>query len=122
MSKILIVDDEADIRESVKMLIQTIGKNEIKTVNDGKKAIKILQKEKFDLVLLDILMPKMSGIETLQKIRQNPKLKNQKVIFLTVVIPSEKGSNTIKKLKPLEFIKKPIDNTSFKKKIKKILG
>ena len=77
MSKILIVDDEQDILESVKMLVETNDSHEVEIVNNGTDAIKILKQNTFDLVLLDILMPKMSGIETLEKIRADPKLKDQ---------------------------------------------
>lgn len=121
MKKILVVDDEIDILESVGMLVQTMG-YEVATVNSGKEAIKTLKKEKFDLVLLDILMPEMSGIKTLEKIRADSKLKKQKVIFLTVVSPSKNGQGVIKRLKPVGYIEKPIDNERFKTKIKKIVG
>ena len=121
MAKILVVDDELDVLESVKMLIETMG-HEIKTIDNGKGAIKLLGKEKFDLMILYILMPKMSGIETLEKIRASPKLKKQKVAFLSVVSLSKNGKGVIKKLNPVAYIEKPIDNIVFKKKIKKILG
>ena len=119
--KILIIDDEIDIRESIKMLIEVIG-FETKTTDDGNKAINMLKKEKFDLVLLDMLMPKISGIKTLEKIRKDSKIKNQKVAFLTVVGLNQAGKNVVKKLNPVGYIEKPIDNDEFKKKITKILG
>ena len=119
--KILIVDDEQDIRESVQMLVETQG-YETRVVDNGLSAINALKKEKFDLVLLDVLMPNLSGIKTLKKIRTDPKLKNQKVVFLTVVSPSKNGKRIIEELKPTAYIEKPIDNASFKKKLKEILG
>ena len=103
------------------MLLETMGYN-VKTADRGRKAIGVLKKEKFDLVLLDILMPEMSGIQTLGKIRNDAELKKQKVVFLTVVSPSKNGKGIIKKLKPTDYIEKPIDNVVFKRKIKKILG
>ena len=121
MMKILIVDDEQDIRESVQMLVETQG-YETRVVDNGLSAINALKKEKFDLVLLDVLMPNLSGIKTLKKIRTDPKLKNQKVVFLTVVSPSKNGKRIIEELKPTAYIEKPIDNASFKKKLKEILG
>lgn len=120
MKKILIVDDEDDILESIKMLLEVMGyKAEI--TDDGNKAIRMLKKEKFDLVLLDILMPKISGIEVLKKIRADPQIKNQKVVFLTVVGLSQAGQSVVKKLHPADYIEKPIDNQVFKQKIKKIV-
>jgi CheY-like chemotaxis protein len=121
MVRILIVDDEEDISESMSMLVESMG-YEAATVNSGAKALEVLGKEQYDLVLLDILMPKLSGIKTLEKIRADPKLKDQKVVFLSVIQPSQNGDEVIAKLKPLDYIEKPVDNESFKKKIKKIFG
>ena len=118
--KILIVDDQEDILESMGMLVENMG-YEVKTTNNGKQALAMLKKESFDLVLLDILMPKMSGREVLQKIRKNPKLKNQEVAFLTVVQLSEAGKDVVKKLKPVDYFPKPIEVVNFKKRLKKIL-
>ena len=118
---ILVVDDELDILESVKMLLETM-EYKITAVDNGRDAIKKLKKNKFDLMLLDILMPKLSGIDTLKKIRADSKLKNQKVVFLTVVTPTKIGKALINKLKPIDYIQKPINNINFKNKIKKYLG
>ncbi len=121
VKKILIVDDEKDIASSVKLLVDKLG-YESKTVNDGESALEILKKEKFDLVLLDILMPEMSGREVLEKIRTVPKIKNQKVAFLSVVFLGQIGSKQLKKLKPVAYFQKPIiDIFDFKKRLKKIL-
>jgi len=121
IKRVLIVDDEIDILKSVKMLVEITG-YEAKITNDGNKAIEILKKEKYDLVLLDMLMPKISGIATLEKIRMDSKIKNQKVAFLTVVSLSQAGKKVVEDLKPVAYIEKPIDNSEFKRTIKKILG
>jgi CheY-like chemotaxis protein len=118
---VLIVDDEQDIADSVKLLIDKLGYS-AKTVNDGKSALNLLKKEKFDLVLLDMLMPQMSGREVLETIRKDSKLKNQKVAFLTVVQLGQAGTETVKKLKPAAYFQKPIiDLSEFKAQLKKLL-
>src|SRR3989344_1097897 len=103
MKKILIVDDEKDITTSVKMLLDNMGYS-VTTVNSGKEALQALQKDKFDLVLLDMLMPEMSGDQVAKKIRENPKTKNQKIAFLTVVTLGEQGKAIMQKLKPADYI------------------
>jgi len=118
--KILIVDDEEDISTSVKQIVESMG-YEGKTANGGKQALEILKKEIFDLVLLDILMPETSGQEVLEKIRADPKLKNQKVAYLTVVELGQKGKEVMKKLKPVEYLNKPIDPVDLRNKLKKIV-
>lgn len=118
--RVLIVDDQEDILTSVGMLVESEG-YETKTANNGKQALAMLKKESFDLVLLDVLMPEMSGREVLEKIRKDPKLKNQKVAFLTVIRLSEPGKDVVKELKPIEYFQKPIDVADFRKRLKKIL-
>ncbi len=119
--KILVVDDEQDILTTVKMVLEKQG-YKVTTVNGGKKALELLDKEKFDLVLLDILMPEMSGDEVAKKIRKNSKLKNQKIAFLTVVTLREQGKAEMKKLNPADYIQKPFLMDEFRKRIKKIIG
>jgi len=118
--KILIVDDEEDILTSVKDVVESAG-YEGKTALGGKVALKLLREEHFDLVLLDMLMPNMSGEEILENIRADPKLKKQKVAFLTVVQLGEHGKKIMEKLKPVEYFLKPIEPDDFRKSLKKIL-
>ncbi len=118
--KILIVDDEEDILTSVKQVVESMG-YEGKTVNNGKQALKLLKQEKFDLVLLDILMPEMSGKEVLENIRNDQKLKSQKVAFLTVVELGQEGVKLVKKLKPVDYFQKPINPNDLRKRLNKIL-
>jgi len=118
--KVLIVDDEQDIRASVKHLVESIG-FEAKAVGGAKQALALLRKEKFDLVLMDIFMPQMSGRDAVQKMRTDPKLKKQKVAFLTVAQLSEAGREKINKLKPVEYFQKPIELDGFSKRLKKLL-
>lgn len=122
VKKVLIVDDEKDIADSIKLLLTKMGYDS-SSVSNGKAALEILKREKFDLILLDILMPGMSGREVLATIRRDPKLKNQKVAFLTVVQLSPNGESFIKKLKPVAYFQKPItDIAAFKTKLIKLLS
>jgi CheY-like chemotaxis protein len=119
--KILIVDDERDILNSVKLLVNSLG-FQAEMVDNGKACLEKLKKEKFDLVILDMLMPGMSGREVLETIRKNSKTKNQKVAFLTVVQLGQYGEKFISKLKPVAYFQKPIVNiTDFKNKLKTLL-
>ncbi len=122
VKSILVVDDDKEIRDSTRMVLESMG-YKVSEAPDGKSAIDALKKAKFDLVLLDIIMPKMSGRAVLEKIRKDPKLKSQKVALLTVVRLSHPGKEIIAKLKPEEYFQKPIaDLKGFKGKVRKILG
>ncbi len=82
-SKILLVEDEVDARDIYTDILQ--GEDiQVDGVGDGTEALEALEKNKYTLVLLDIIMPKMDGVETLSKIKQNPdKYGTPKVVMLS---------------------------------------
>jgi CheY-like chemotaxis protein len=67
-NKILVVDDEQAIRDNIKKLLEIYG-YEVSTASDGIEALNIVANEKFDVYLLDVLMPGMDGLELMQKIK-----------------------------------------------------
>lgn len=106
MKSILIVDDNQDMRFLLENILVIHGYN-VDTVDDGERAVKYLEDVVPDLVLLDIRLPKLNGIEVLKKIKE--KDENIKVILLTAY------SNIASRNKSIEFgandyITKPFDN------------
>ncbi|MCI0750513.1 MAG: response regulator transcription factor [Flammeovirgaceae bacterium] len=82
MHKVLVVDDEEPILELLKYNLEK-GGYDVKTASDGAKGVEIAKKFQPDLVLLDIMMPKMDGVETCRLIREQPELQKTFVVFLT---------------------------------------
>jgi DNA-binding NtrC family response regulator len=82
--RVLVVDDEADFLETIVKRLQR-RKIDAYGVDGGKKALEIVENERFDVVVLDILMPGMDGIETL-------KLLKKKKPFIEVIILTGHGS------------------------------
>lgn len=80
--KVLVVDDEEPILELLKYNLEKSG-YEVKTAQDGARAVDIARKFVPDLVLLDIMMPKMDGVETCRQLRDMPELQKTFVVFLT---------------------------------------
>jgi two-component system alkaline phosphatase synthesis response regulator PhoP len=80
--KILLVDDEPDILEIVSYNLTAEGYNVI-TANNGAEAVKKAKKENPQLIILDVMMPEMDGIEACELIRQIPELKHVIITFLT---------------------------------------
>ncbi len=106
MHKILVVDDEQDIIELLEYNLVKEG-YDVRTAVNGQKAVEVAKDFNPHLILMDIMMPKMDGIEACRKIKELPKLKDVFVIFLTArseeyseVAAFEVGAN--------DYITKPI--------------
>ncbi len=113
--KILIVDDEPDVRKSTKILLEKAG-YKVLTAVDGDDCLKKLKKVNVDLVLLDIMMPGKKPKEIIKNI------KKPKVAYLTVVRTSEVEKGELLKKNVVDFIEKPFEIKDLLKRIKKILG
>jgi CheY-like chemotaxis protein len=118
---ILVIDDDEGIRESLGLIIKTMGYT-AEITDNGFDALTLLSQHKFDLVVLDVMMPEMDGWEVLKYIRDDPQLQATKVMLLTA--KSTEKDRLIGKqiLKADEYISKPFDLTEFKATIQKMLG
>ena len=86
--KILVVDDESDIHEMLAEQLSEIGYETI-VANDGEEALRKIQLNKPDLVILDVVMPKIDGPTVCAALKEDPKTKNIPIIFLTGLRPKE---------------------------------
>ena len=66
---ILIIDDEPSVLDGFEIALHTVGFNNIMTCNDSREVLRILNTQKFQLVLLDLIMPHISGEDLLEKIK-----------------------------------------------------
>ena len=90
MAKILLIEDEPKILEIYKSRFQEAN-HKIDTAPDGEEGLRKVNIFKPDIILLDILMPKMSGLEALKKLKSNEETKKIPVVLLTNVNGSEKN-------------------------------
>jgi len=106
--KILIVDDEPLIRELILQIIDEIEDIEIQAIEacDGVEGLELIKKEKPDIVLLDIMMPKMSGFEICRILQKEPPSWNMKVVMLTAK-GQEIDKQTAKELGIKWYVTKP---------------
>ena len=104
MSSVAIVDDDRDIREMIRVILETRGYRVIEA-RDGQDALERLVDDPPDLILLDLMMPRMDGVEFCQRQQQDPRLRQ-----VPVVILSGKGVKTPME-GPRERLRKPIDLT-----------
>lgn len=116
--RILHVDDELDTLKVVKTILEKEGYEVVSAVN-GVKAIKDVKINNFDLLLLDIMMPDMSGWDLFSRIS---KIKSTyKVIFLTVLEISPDRLKELKKHGVKDYITKPFDRDDLVSKVKKVI-
>lgn len=82
MKKILLIEDESALQKALRNYLETEGYEMISAL-DGQTGLEMTEKEKPDLILLDLILPKMNGFEVLKRLKENPLTKTIPVIVFT---------------------------------------
>ena len=114
--KILVADDFCTMQKIISNILNEIGYTQLFYATDGKKALKILMKQKIDLVISDWNMPHMTGIELLRQVRGIPKLAHIKFIMVTAEGEKERIVEAVD-AKVSQYILKPFTADALKEKI-----
>lgn len=118
--KILIIDDEADFCKSVKMNLELGSEFEVEIALSGDEGIKLAKTKKPNLILLDIIMPKMDGFEVLKSLK-----KDKDTIAIPVVMLTAKTDDASKlrasMLYDEKYLSKTIESPQLKAEIEKVL-
>jgi CheY-like chemotaxis protein len=120
MAKIVIAEDENDIRNLITFTLEIDG-HEIIATKNGVEALEQVRAEKPDLVVLDVRMPKMTGYEACEKIKQDPDLREIPVVFLSAK-GQDKEIQTGLDLGATRYILKPFSPDSLTSDINQILN
>lgn len=88
MAKILLVEDDNNLREIFDMRLQAEGYQTV-TAGDGEEALTVAMKEKPDLIIADVMMPRLSGFEMLETLRATPDMADTRVIMMTALGQAE---------------------------------
>lgn len=118
--RILIIDDEQDIVNLVQLLLEDAG-YEVEASTSGMEALTRLEDENFDLVLLDIMMPMVTGWEVLRELRSRSRTKDIPVALLTARA-SPRDDNRQHPTDFCEYITKPFEAEDLLSRIRQILG
>lgn len=118
MKKILIVDDEEDACKVLEKIMADAG-YEAFSANSGQSALNIIRKKRPDLILLDIKMPQMDGIETLKRIK---KIDKDVVVVMITAYSSLDTVQAAMELDAYDYISKPFDMASIKAVVKEALS
>ena len=119
MATILIVDDAAFMRGSLKYIVEGVGHSVVGMAKDGKEGLELTRELKPDIVTLDILMSGMDGISALEAIKKENS--RTKVIMVTALGHEEKQKEAFK-FGASRYIRKPFKQTEIVDEIRRVLG
>jgi DNA-binding response OmpR family regulator len=118
--KVLIVDDEPNIVAALEYLLQRKG-YEIRVAADGEEALRLVQSFAPDLVLLDVMMPRQSGYEVCQRIRERPEWSRTRIVMLSAKGREAEVSKGLSLGADL-YITKPFSSAELVARIGELLG
>lgn len=119
LSKILYVEDDPDIQTVAKMAMEMVGGFTLEVCDDGYQALKKAEAFEPDLLLLDMMMPGLTGVNTLERLREMPILSEVPAIFMTAKIQNHEIDN-YKRKGVLGVIPKPFDPMALSNEINSI--
>ena len=119
--RILIVDDEEDIREVAELTLEAVGGWEVSTASSGSEGLLLAAAEQPDAILLDVMMPEMDGVATFQKLQANPVTQKIPVILLTAKVQSAERRQ-FTELGVTGIIAKPFDPMTLTNQVAAALG
>lgn len=120
IEKVLLVDDNQDLRKLVSKTLTATARWQVTTASSGVEALKLLENELFDLVLMDVSMPQMDGITTISKIREQAGLARIPIILITARVQNHEMSE-YQKLSIAGVISKPFDPLLLAAQINKLV-
>lgn len=107
LDKVMLIEDDLDISSLVKYVLQKNGKLIVKNFSSGKEALQAINSFAPDLILLDVMMPEMDGVETFKEIRKISMCQSVPIVFLTAKAQKEEVASYLK-LGVTAVITKPI--------------
>lgn len=118
--RVLLAEDEPDIQLITRLALEDAG-HEVVTVEDGLQALERVAQERFDVVLLDVMMPRMDGFTVCARIQANPQTRHLPVIFLTAKV-QESDLQQVMSQGARGYIIKPFDVFRLADRIVALMG
>jgi len=120
MARILIVDDDPSSRTLLRITLSQMNDTEFIEAEDGAEAMSLAQDQKLDLILLDIMMPVMNGIEFLKRSAADERLSGIPVVMVTALTEREMIVETVM-LGARDYVVKPFDPQGLRVKVTELL-
>ena len=118
--RLLVVDDNEDNRLTLSERLAREGYRDVEMAADGRKALELIERQHFDLVLLDIMMPQMNGYQVLETLQANPKHRALPVIVISAIDQMESVIRCIE-LGAEDYLPKPFNPTLLRARVGAIL-
>ena len=120
--RILVVDDEVALTRMVKLNLEQTGNYEVRTENQGSMAISAAREFKPDLIMLDVMMPDMTGDEVAAQLKGDPELEHIKYIFMTAIVTKDETGATGSTIGGNVFLAKPVKTGELVAAIERMLA
>lgn len=120
--RILIVDDEVSITRLLKLNLERTGRFEVREENAGVMAVPAAREFKPDLILMDVMMPEMTGGDVAAALREDPQLRGIPLVFLTAAVKREELGGAVAWIAGRQYIAKPLNVREVLAVIDKSLG
>ena len=119
--RLLVVDDNEDNRYTLTLQLEIEGYQNIAVAENGEEALELLQKQEFDLVLLDVMMPKLDGYQVTKWLRGNQATRHMPVILLTARVQEADIARGIAAGAD-DYVRKPFSTQELQERVQAALG
>ena len=120
--RILVVDDEPALTRMVKLNLERTGNYDVRTENQGSMALQAAREFKPDLMLLDVMMPDMSGDEVSAQMKEDEELFRMKYVFMTAIVTKDETEAMGSNIGGNEFLAKPVKTDELIATIERVLA
>ena len=119
--KILGIDDNEDILKLLDTVLTSKGHDFMQALN-GKDGIKLIEEQNFDAILLDLAMPEFSGVDVIESLKKDNRIKDQKIILFTASSATDKEIDALLQYDGIKScIRKPVDINVLIKKVEEVV-
>ena len=117
--KILMVDDDVEITKAVQAIITTTG-HDFQYTNDTRDGLKLIREDNHDMVILDLSMPEFSGVDIVNDLVKDGKIKEKKIVIMTASAANDDELKHLVELGVHSFLRKPVDIDAILDKIEEV--
>ena len=117
--KILIIDDDVELTKALENIITGIG-HDVQSTNDPRDGLKLIREDNHDMVILDLSMPEFSGVDIVNDLAKDGKIKEKKIVIMTASAANDEELKNLVELGVHSFLRKPVDIDAILDKIEEV--